>query len=240
MGIITQQQGSFLQIDNASVRETVQSTLDKLGLDFTLTSKARSVRRTLPDGSRSDGFRLYDTYHLGYEMQGPVGEHMRACLRIQDSSVPGMAFRLNLGVFRLICLNGCFGFGDTFATRVIHRSGPMAEGALRDLPQAIEFALQGLPALSAAAQDLAAIHVQDPALVVEQLQIPEGVRGRVLYLLERSAYRAEDRPSTAWGLYNLVNEVDRLMARKGSTSFLERDEGLAEQVVALATAQVAA
>lgn len=235
--IITHEQGSFLRIDNGSVREVVLNTLKGLGLETDLDSRIRAIKHR--DG-REDGFRIYDTYDIGAPVIGPFGEEMRARLRIQDSTVPGMAFKVTLGVFRLLCLNGLFGFSEECTARVIHRAGPAAHGALEGLPAAIVAAVHALPKLQAETEHLAAIEVPDPVAVLMSLNIPQGTREAAFNVIRMAEYRKQEPASTAWGLYNIVNEIDRFKARVGSTAYLERDERLADDIVCLASAQVSA
>jgi hypothetical protein len=237
------EKGTFLAIDRESVRAVVQSTLAKLGIDATHRPQERTLYSRASEPGQLPtvkGFRLYDQWSLGFNVEGPNGEPMQALLKIQDSTVPGMAFRVSVGVLRLICLNGMFGFGTEFETRVNHRVGQSAFDKLAGLPAAIEAALKGLPQLAAAAEGLAAVPVADPIDVLLSLNIPEKVRENAISIIGRQAYRFEDQPTDAWGLYNIVNEVDRLLARKGSTAYLERDERLADDIICLASAQEAA
>ena len=236
--IQTVQQGTFLSIDRFSVDEVVTQTLTRLGLAFTANHRTRGVKGRDAAGCPVVGYRSYDTYSLhGYGIVGPMGENMHAVLKVQDTSIPGMRFKLSLGVMRLVCLNGMFGFGSAFDTTVTHRVGPMADGKLAALPAALDTALQALPALAEAALELAAVEVPDPASVVYSLDLPASVKENVLRLLARGSHREVDQPSNAWGLYNICNEVDRLLARRGSAAYLERDEQLADDIVCLASAQ---
>lgn len=238
MSIITRENGTFLQLDTLSVRETVLNTLKGLGLSPDLTSTVREIKSRSPE--KTGGMRVYDTYDLGYTLHGPFGEEMKARLRIQDSTVPGMAFKVTLGAFRLLCLNGMYGFGEACTSRIIHRTGDTAQTAIRALPDAIVAAVNGMPKLQAELEHLAAIDIPDPIQVLMSLDIPNGVREGAFNVIKFAEYRKQEPANTAWGLYNIVNECDRLHARKGSTAYLERDERLADDIVCLASAQTAA
>lgn len=238
MSIITRENGTFLQLDTLSVRETVLNTLKSLGLSPDLTSTVREIKSRNPE--KAGGMRVYDTYDLGYTLHGPFGEEMKARLRVQDSTVPGWAFKATLGAFRALCLNGLFGFGEQCTARIVHRTGETAQDAIRALPDAIVAAVQALPKLQAEFEHLAAIEVPDPIAVLMSLNIPNVVREGAFNTITYGSYRTQEPAHTAWGLYNIVNELDRLRARQGSIAYLERDERLADDIVCLASAQTAA
>jgi len=237
---------TFGRIDSESVHQVVQSVLTGLGLVAEVVERVKSRRCTVKDAERGKvthfGTRTYSEYRLmnpAMEVTGPAGEALRAVIRITDTNLPGEAFRVSVGYFRLICLNGLFGLQTEAVARVTHRVGPTARGKLDALPAAIEAALASLPALQARAMELASMPVAAPVEVVKALDLPEKVRNQVLSLIAFSAFRRVDQPTNVWGLYNIINEVDRLLARQGSTAYLQRDSGLVDAIVALAQGQAA-
>ena len=226
---------TFGVIPRDEVQACVIGTINGSGFECQLIAHTKQIRKTIKTGdtkSRWEGQKCFDTYRLSYPIVGPAGEQMVAQLRVSDSTLPGQAFRVELGLFRLVCLNGLFAFdaGEQLA-RITHRIGPTAQDKLDVLADTIMQALKQLPQLSNQAAIMAAIPVQQPIEVLKALNIPASVRSSVEFLILSKKNRSVDNPTNVWGLYNLINEVDRLHARKGSIAYLERDTNLVDQII---------
>jgi hypothetical protein len=235
MSIITQVKGTYLEINDQSAVDVVGETLAKLGLQSNVSIRQRHFRK-----KDQTGLKLRADFTVGLDIPGPRGDNMKARISLTNASLPGQAFALRLGALRLICTNGLYGFGDIFERRINHRPGQTAIDLLESIPAAIETVHGEDHEIANQAKALDALPVLDPAYVVQALELPTKTEAAVLSMISRGTYRPEDAPSSAWGLYNLVNEVDRLLARRGSFAFQSRDEGMLTKIVSLAGQQKAA
>lgn len=222
MSIFTAAEGTYLFVDTDSLVAEVKNTLTGLGLDsiprprFHSRSPVQHVDFRLPD----------------LKIAGPNGEQMEALLRVENSSRPGTALSVKLGIYRMVCANGLFGFSYESLQRIVHRVGPMAYDKLNGIPQAIANAVRYTEHLQSVAETLADTVVLNPIDVIASLPILERTKQAAISQIARNAYRPEDAPYTAWGLYNIVNELDRI-ASKSSVAHAQRDERLVDDILCL-------
>jgi hypothetical protein len=234
MSIQSQRINSFLRVNQTSLKEHIEQALTESGLNFEM--KKFHVRGAKASGH--EGVKTFAEYSLpDLTMIGPFGETMNAVLRFRDSQVPGQALTVSLGVFRLVCLNGLFGMSHQTVQRIIHRAGPTNEGRLSGLVDAVKAAAGSLHTVGDFADDLADTPIADPIAAVAMLNIPNRTKEAVIQAIANERYRPVDNPRTAWGLYNLVNEFDRLASR-GMLASSNRDEKLADDIMAIASAEV--
>lgn len=235
MSIITQVKGTYLEINDQSAIDKVSETLTKLGLQSSVDVRWRHFRK-----KNQTGLKLRADFTVGLDIPGPRGDNMKVRISLTNASLPGQAFALKLGALRLLCTNGLYGFGDIFERRINHRPGQTAIDLLESIPAAIESVLGEVHEIANQAKALDALLIPNPVYIVQALGLPTKTEAAVVSMIERGTYRPQDTPSSAWGLYNLVNEVDRLYARRGSFAFQGRDEGMIDKIVLLAGQHLAA
>lgn len=224
--IFTAAEGSYLYISTDDLLNSVRDSLTEIGLD--------AIVRPLTDpryARQSVEFRLPEL-----KIQGPNGDDMEILLRVSNSSIPGTALSVKIGLYRMICQNGLFGFSYESIQRIVHRTGPMAYRKLDELPAAIRATMAYVNHLQAVCDDLAATKIVDPISVIASLPVPNRVKESAIRLVALGRYRAEDAPYTAWGLYNLVNEIDRVQSRSTMAS-ADRDTRLVDDIICLASDQ---
>ena len=233
MSIASTRINSFLRIDQQSLQAEIERAMVETGLTFYL-KRFHSLERT---NNGHVGLKTFAEYHLpDLTVIGPSGESMVGMLRFRDSQIPGQAFSVSLGMFRLVCSNGLFGMSHATIQRIIHRAGPTNEGRLSGLVDAIKGAIGAVSLVQEKADDLADTLVADPIGLVASLNVPARVKDAVISSIAHGKYRMVDSPNTAWGLYNLVNEFDRALSR-GFGAPTKRDESLADDIMALAMAE---
>jgi hypothetical protein len=223
--IFTAAEGTYLFVDTDSLVTEVKSTLDRLGLDSIVRPRYHSRSPV-----QHVDFRLPDL-----KIAGPNGEDMEALLRVENSSRPGTALSVKLGIYRMVCSNGLFGFSMESLQRIVHRVGPTAYNKLEGLPAAVEGSVKYVDHMRSVAESLADTVVVDPIGVIASLPILQKTKDMAISQVARQAFRPEDQPYTAWGLYNIVNEIDRLQS-KSSIAHAQRDERLVDDILCLTQA----
>jgi hypothetical protein len=80
--------------------------------------------------------------------------------------------------------------------------------------------------------DAREVRVLDPVNIIGSLNLTKSRKDSLIYNLDQ----AGESTSDAWGLYNYINEVNRLRSRRWDSAWAA-DEGLLDDVKLLAQAQ---
>lgn len=156
-------------------------------------------------------------------------------IQLRDQTYGGRALEVSFGLYRQVCTNGLMGFKHVAEPiRITHHKGKA--GVLMQLVNIIEASANQFAAVLAEADVSSTVVVDRPTHVITQLNLPPGLANKLQELVAANLVRAEDNVNTAWGLYNFINEVDRLRARKNSTAYIERDANLLGNIIELSRA----
>ncbi len=144
------------------------------------------------------------------------------------------ACSIALGLFRLICKNGLMVGVDAFQDRIIHVKGPRIDEFINTFEIAATKALGQIDTAIDVAREFSTLPIlQTEAIqLIGNLDVLTTVKDRSIGALLTGARSAEET-STLWGIYNLVNEHNRLRATRGSEQYLSREESLLSDVQAL-------
>lgn len=145
------------------------------------------------------------------------------------------ACRLFAGIFRLICQNGLIIGDDVYSEKIIHIKGPKVNGFIDNFEIAADRAIESIgTVLEAAEEALGSTVTEEQAIsIVGSLNVLDSTKNATLSKVLTGRVRAEDRPDTLWGLYNIVNEINRTFAPRGSQAYLQREETLFSDMQAL-------
>jgi hypothetical protein len=153
----------------------------------------------------------------------PSGEHVYPCIRLRDQSYPGASLTVTYGLYRQVCSNGLFAFASIAApTRIPHFKN--RADILMHLGRVIEASAEHFVNIIKEVGRLQMVAIPDPVAVIEAMNLPKKTKDKALDAIANRLTRPEDNIKTAWGLYNFVNELDRLTARRGSLAYLDRDQ----------------
>jgi hypothetical protein len=165
-----------------------------------------------------------------------LGGYIVPRLYVRNCNTGGEALSIGIGLYRLICANGLMmRFNDLFSARIRHVSGPKINSFLDELPTLIENQVESITSgeVFDSAYEASQVLIKNPIDVVASLPVSNTVKDRAIAQIVNQTHRAEDNPHTAWGLYNLVNELSRLRSRTEYNA-LNKDIGLLDHVLLLA------
>lgn len=211
------QRGRFASLDHAEVRDE----LIKAFPDHMISGGATAIR-----GKRAEavggGVRYHLTVRAKTPIQAPNGELLYPQVLLRDQTAPGKALTLSIGFYRQVCSNGLFAFRGVSQVSVPHfKNRTQTFIYLIDQIQAL---LSQASLLMGEISEMAAKTIPLPIAAVESMDLPKKLKERVITAIAAKNYRQEDNPHTLWGLYNIINEIDRLTARRNSTAYLDRDQ----------------
>lgn len=151
-------------------------------------------------------------------------------VQLRDQSYPGAALRVDIGLYRLVCSNGLMALSRDFAAlRIPHF--PARRAQLAAIADTIHTALSRVDAVVEQARALTAVTIVDPIATVDQLLLPVRLRDSVVSAITNKLHRAEDIPTNAWGLYNIINEADAGRSRSVFAA-LDRDTDMVAKILA--------
>lgn len=212
MSIRTQAQGKYLQISSEDVNQLIRKELHAQGLEYKMImqDKCKVARYRLMDIEINDGLSA-----------------LRPEIYFRNSEVPGTALMLYIGAYRFICANGLvLGVGD--GGRLIHRVGSTADHFVNGIEQMISRSIIHLvDDLQDHITDAQSIQIHDPISIVGNLPIQATVKEAAMARIFLG--KTKENISTAWGLYNEVNELTRLRTKK-ATNAIEKDIGLLDHI----------
>lgn len=155
----------------------------------------------------------------------PNGDVVFPQVMLRDQTLPGAAMTMQLGFFRQVCSNGLFAFKHIVAPIRVPHFKNRTQLFIYLVDQIVALTEQ-IPVLVDAVGKLNNTAIPLPMAYVQSLKLPAKVLKRVETIIASRSYRTEDNPHTLWGLYNIINEVDRQSARRGSFAYLDRDQNL--------------
>lgn len=218
--------GSFIAIDHDSLYTTLQSTLPTARI--TQYSQAKRTKAALAVGGGSRyAYRLV----LDKDMSVTDKDKVRPMVQLRDQTYPGAALQVEVGLYRLVCTNGLMAFSRLFhPLRVPHYAS--RQDQLAAIADTVLDSLGRIASTVERAQRLTTTAISDPLAVLAQLELPKRVHATASMLITTGLHRPEDKPTTAWGLYNIINEVD---AVKSGSRFaaLDRDTEMVTKILSL-------
>lgn len=221
--------GKFHAIDKHSLLTDLGETFSR---DWNITTQSRdcSHLKAVREGFGGVGERSRITLTSKTDLTSGYGG-LRLRIAITDQSFSGKALVITFGVYRLVCSNGLMGL-RAFSTpiRVPHYANRVQ--LMQRLTEVITLKLAESQEVLAEIEAMNKAMVVNPYQAVETLGLPTNVVKEVQAALATGSHRTEDNPNTVWGLYNLVNEMDRRNARRNSTAYLARDAELVSRLVA--------
>jgi hypothetical protein len=173
-------------------------------------------------------------YWITLRQQSPVtlrnGDIVYPQITLRDRTYAGASLQVTFGLFRQVCSNGLMAFRKVVEPVSIPHFKNRADILMR-LDTIIESSAAQLAAVLAEADNLIVTPLNtNPLHVITQLELPPSLVKKLTEVLTNNLQRSEDDVSTVFGLYNLINEVDRRKARKNSTAYLDRDTRLVERI----------
>ncbi len=173
------------------------------------------------------------------QLTGPMlllanGEQTRARITVYDQDYSGKALRVEYGLYRLVCTNGLMGWGSVAEPiRIPHHKN--RTDMLMQLDQIITNSASVFTKIVDDANRLLATNFRGHwALVLDEaatiVGLPKKTVEKVRALIVLGKNRVEDKPDTIWGLYNIINEVERVTARKNSVLYMQRDNQLLDAI----------
>lgn len=203
---VTERSNRYRSIDTQSL---VTRVLSDIGLDASIDSVATPNKST--------------KHAVVITLSTPVMLAGTSCfprIYVRNSYAGESALTVRVGFYRLICANGMMVGTTHFNGRILH-----LESGIKQLPQlrqavqdAIEWCTTGLPALADRLNQLVLTPVQVSTILASikaSSRLAEAVSYRLQYPL--TSIRAEDRRPdgtlTAWNIWNIVNEVQRVHSR---------------------------
>jgi len=146
------------------------------------------------------------------------------------------ALMLGIGYFRIVCMNGMIVPGAGYSARIIHRSGPKLNMFIEDLEANIRYgfesALTGFDGFKQELQDIK-LSTDQGLNIIGWLPADNRAKAKAFeFWVKNSDRRPEDQGYTAWQLYNLINEFDRIYSRNSNLMF-EREKTRVEDILLL-------
>ena len=157
-------------------------------------------------------------------------------LYVKNSNHGGECLVVGVGLYRQVCTNGLMMyFGDVHSNKIKHVQGPKLTSFLDVLPAMIEHQIKTIVSgqVFDEAYEASQVEVKNPINAIGNLPISNIVKDRAIAQIVNQTHRKEDNPYTAWGLYNLINELSRLRSRTEYNA-LNKDIGLLDHIVVLA------
>jgi hypothetical protein len=220
-------------LDQSELINVTLLTLENVapGVSFTVKTQAKDKSHTKAAKQYGGGAVYWHTFRSNT----PVTVNRDVVfpqIQIQDRTFSGGSLKVLIGFYRLVCSNGLtVAVGEQMKWSIDHRLSSVEQ--LRQLSRSIAAAwskvIEAQAILNAAAQTPV-----NPFRIIEALPFSEHKKHKLKISLNIA--RAEDDVSTAYGLYNFLNEQDRLAARRNSTAHLDRDTVMLATILELAAA----
>lgn len=238
--------GTYIQVNQQSLIDGVGTAINKLGHKFELDMRSRVRSHTKAGSQFEQRVQLIDANALAakcnwfkFKVDVPVvvgRDNLYPLVVVRDSTFPGQSFLANIGIYRAICSNGLMSpIVQLPELRIRHTANNIDMFGQFEvwLGQALEIFLSKL---DESVSKLTSTRVEAPQTTLHLVAAEAGLGKYVVKQLEHRinypAYnRPEDNINTAWGLYNVINEVDRHSARTGSNAYMQRDIKLLESVL---------
>lgn len=202
------------------------------GVVFTINTQYRDKSHTKGASSYGGGSIYRHTFCSIVPVQ-INGDICYPQIQIIDRTYAGASLKVFVGFYRLICSNGlAVAVGETMKWSIDHRLSSVEQ--LMQLSRSIAAAWSKVIEAQAILQKAAEMPV-NPSQVIDALGVFSSTKKEKLKNLLHTA-RPQDNVRTVYGLYNFINEYDRLHARRNSDAHLERDTDMLSKLLELAAA----
>lgn len=211
------EKGRFVALNPFELRDSL-SSLNNWALSSDISNMSHTKAAARVGGGHKSIFTLRQTVPITLKS----GDVVFPQIIIRDRSFPGGALTVHFGLYRLVCSNGLMAFRSVAAPVRIPHYRNRAQ-VLMELTRVIQSSGDRFAAIVEEAERLDGLTVVDPELAIMAMTLPMSTKKRAIETIGAGLVRPEDDIKTAWGLYNFVNELDRVKARRGSTAYLDRD-----------------
>lgn len=222
---------TFAALDNT---ELVQRLTERFP-SWEVSTRVYNKSHTKAASAFGGGAKYYTTLRSNETLRLVNGEALRGEIRIIDQDYSGRALTVEFGLYRLICTNGLYGFRSMSeqTIRITHHVGKA--GILMQLDQLIVASSEVFSRMVEQANALLTAPIDYPLATLQRVALQVGISkktyNRIRAAIENGAVRPEDNVNTAWGLYNVINEIDRMSARKNSVAYLQRDTQVIDSIM---------
>jgi hypothetical protein len=218
--------GSFIAVNHDDLYATLKSALPSAVIEqWTKPSRTKAAAAV------GGGERVL--YRLKLDKLIPIVETdvVRPMIQLRDQTFPGAALQVEVGLYRLVCTNGLMAFSREFTPlRIPHYASRRDQ--LAAIADTVLDSLGRVAATVERAHHLTTVAVADPLAVLSQLELPKKVHDTAAMLITTGLHRKEDDPKNAWGLYNIINEVDAVKSRSRFAA-LSRDLDMTTKILTL-------
>lgn len=225
------QKPSLVTLDQDELISKVILTLDQVapGVAFAVKTQVRDKSHT--KASRQYGVTGYQYQHT-FRSNVPVTINGDVCypqIQIFDRTYSGKSLKVFVGFYRLICSNGLtVAVGEHMKWSIDHRMSSTEQ--MMQLTRSIAAAWTKVTEAQYQLE-LADTLTINPVKAIQSLDISDTAKAKLVEALPLA--RAEDNTQTVYGLYNFINERDRLTARRNSTAYLDRDTNMLATLIEL-------
>lgn len=222
-------------LDQHQLIQQTLLTLNEVAPGITFAIKTQSRDKSHTKGAQQYGGGAVYRHTLRSTVPTTInGDTVYPQITIVDRTYAGASLKVFVGFYRLICSNGLtVSVGETMKWSIDHRLSSVEQ--LMQLSRSIAAAWSKVIDAQLILEKAAAIVVPHPTQLIDQLEVFSSARKAKLK--EEIVYRRpEDNVYTVYGLYNFLNEQDRLTARAGSTAYLDRDTDMLAKLIELAAA----
>jgi hypothetical protein len=217
--------GSFVSVNQESLLRSLEYLAETKGLHL----RERTISKAHLKAAKGDQNATQNFYTLRSNTIVDLNDSPVApMIQVRDQTYAGSKLVLRLGLWRQICSNGLFGFSVQTEERIAHYK--KNEDTLKALDDTISGMFERSSGLIMQVQDLQQRQI-DWRKVISQLDLPPKVLAELTQILWHGTNRPQDNPDNVWGLYNIVNEIDRRMARRNSIAYLDRDNRMLDLIL---------
>jgi hypothetical protein len=221
---------TFAALDNT---ELVQRLTERFP-SWSVFSRTYNKSHTKAASAFGGGAKYYTTLRSNETLRLVNGEALQGEIRIIDQDYSGRALTVEFGLYRLICTNGLYGFRSVSESiRITHHVGKA--GILMQLDNLIVASSAVFSNMVEQANALLLAPIDYPLATLQRVALQVGLSkstyNRIKSIIDWRSGRPEDNVNTAWGLYNVINEVDRISARRNSVAYLQRDTQVIDSIL---------
>lgn len=210
--------GRFASVDQGELADELRKTFP----DWTVQATIRESSHLKAAQKVGGGQRSLITLRQNAPIVLPGGDVVYPMIRVRDQSFPGAALTVTYGLYRQVCTNGLMAFSSVAVPTTIPHYKNRTE-MLIHLSNVIAESAQKFAAIVAHVNSAISMVVLDPAAAIEKMRLPNRTKAKAIIAITTGAFRKEDNLHTVWGLYNFVNEIDRVTARSNSWAYIDRD-----------------
>jgi hypothetical protein len=217
---------SFVSINQTSLNEVLGAIATKYDMQLRSIEMDKSHLKAAKGMPATKNIYTLQSTNIQALADSPVAPR----IQIKDQTYSGAALQLRIGLWRQVCSNGLMGFKFSEERITHHKKN---EVLFQQLDEAVERLVSLSPKLLEQVQELQLKKIEWQS-VIGQLGLSPNMVDSVGRFIQAGFNRVQDDPNTAWGLYNIVNELDRRKARRGSVAFMQRDEQMLGRILAVA------